>query len=70
MRPNPTYPAEGVCPPEELPDDLVRVLSPEGELLADPGLDNETIRDPGAGCANGGEMEEGGSISGMCTEWC
>ncbi|MEE2829924.1 MAG: thiamine pyrophosphate-dependent enzyme [Myxococcota bacterium] len=40
---HPSYPADNVCPPEELPDDLIRILSPDGKLLGEPLLDDSEI---------------------------
>jgi len=40
---HPTYPADNVCRPADLPDDLYRILSPEGELVGEPLLDDEEI---------------------------
>lgn len=40
---HPTYPADNVCPPGDLPEDLTRVLSPEGELVGEPLLDDDAI---------------------------
>ena len=42
--PNPTYPAQDVCPPEDLPtEDLIRVLDPQGNLVGEPLLSDEAI---------------------------
>jgi pyruvate dehydrogenase E1 component alpha subunit len=40
---NPTYPAEDVCPPEALPDDLTRVVDPDGSLVGDRLLDDDVV---------------------------
>ena len=40
---HPTYPAEDVCPPADLPDDLYRILSPEGEMLGEGLLSDDQI---------------------------
>lgn len=40
---HPSYPADNVCPPESLPDDLFRLLAPDGTLLGEPSLDDEAI---------------------------
>lgn len=40
---HPTYPADNVCPPADLPDDLYRILSPEGELVGEPLLGDGEI---------------------------
>ena len=42
---HPTYPADNVCAPADLPDDLYQVLNPEGELVGEPLLDDEAILD-------------------------
>ena len=42
---HPSYPADNVCPPADLPEDLERVLSPEGELIGEPLLSDEEILD-------------------------
>lgn len=40
---HPTYPVENVCPPENLPDDLERVLTPDGELVGEPLLSDDEV---------------------------
>ena len=45
MTSHPTYPADNVCPPGDLPDDLYRILTPEGELVGEPLLSDEEILD-------------------------
>jgi len=40
---HPSYPADNVCPPESLPDDLLRVLQPDGTLTGEPLLDDEGV---------------------------
>ncbi len=41
---HPSYPADNVCPPESLPDDLFRLLEPDGTLTGEPLLsDNEVL---------------------------
>ena len=40
---HPSYPADNVCPPADLPEDLERILSPEGELVGEPLLSDEEI---------------------------
>ncbi len=40
---HPSYPVENVCPPEDLPEDLYRVLSPDGELVGEPLLDDDEV---------------------------
>ncbi len=40
---HPSYPADNVCPPADLPEDLERVLTPEGELVGDPLLSDGEI---------------------------
>ena len=40
---HPSYPAENVCPPEDLPEDLFRVLSPDGTLVGETSLDDNEI---------------------------
>lgn len=40
---NPTYPADHVCPPEDLPSDLLRVLAPDGTLVGEPALDDAAV---------------------------
>ncbi len=42
---HPTYPADGVCPPEDLPGGLFRLLSPEGELSGEPLLKGDALLD-------------------------
>ena len=42
---HPSYPADNVCPPADLPEDLERILSPEGELVGEPLLSDEEILD-------------------------
>ncbi len=43
MAAHPSYPADNVCPPESLPDDLLRVLAPDGTLLGDSPLSDEEV---------------------------
>ncbi len=41
---NPTYPAQDVCPPEDLPtEDLIRVLDPEGNLVGESLLSDDEV---------------------------
>ena len=40
---HPSYPVENVCPPEALPEDLERVLSPDGRLLGEPLLGDADV---------------------------
>lgn len=40
---HPSYPIENVCPPENLPEDLERVLSPDGELVGEPLLTDDEV---------------------------
>jgi pyruvate dehydrogenase E1 component alpha subunit/2-oxoisovalerate dehydrogenase E1 component alpha subunit len=42
---HPTYPADNVCPPSDLPEDLYRILTPDGELVGEPLLDDAQILD-------------------------
>ena len=44
MSSHPTYPADDVCPPEDLPsDDLVQVLATDGMLVGEPLLDDQAV---------------------------
>ncbi len=44
MTAHPTYPAQDVCPPEDLPtDDLIRVLEPDGTLVGEPALSDDEV---------------------------
>lgn len=40
---HPSYPADNVCPPESLPDDLFRILEPDGTLVGEPLLSDEEV---------------------------
>ncbi len=42
---HPSYPAENVCPPEDLPDDLFRILAPDGTLVGQTSLADPEIAD-------------------------
>jgi pyruvate dehydrogenase E1 component alpha subunit len=40
---HPSYPADNVCPPELLPEDLFRVLQPDGTLTGEPAMDDAAL---------------------------
>jgi pyruvate dehydrogenase E1 component alpha subunit len=40
---NPTYPAENVCPPESVPEDLFRVVAPDGTMVGETDLSDDEV---------------------------
>lgn len=40
---NSSYSADGVCPPEDVPEDLNQILTPQGVLVGEPGLSDKAI---------------------------
>jgi len=40
---NPTYPAENVCPPESIPEDLICVVAPDGTMVGETTLTDDEV---------------------------